>query len=141
MRFWDSSALIPLLIEETTTAKLREILESDPAFAVWWGSRVECVSAISRLERMSELDARQANAVFGHSRQLFDSAVEVPASQVLRDLACRLLRVHPLKAADALQLSAALILCEQQPGSLELVSLDDRLRDAAAREGFAVLPG
>jgi hypothetical protein len=140
MRFWDSSALIPLLIEEATTAQLRRILQSDLEFAVWWGSRVECVSAISRLERMRELEPRQAGEIISNSRMLLDSAVEIPPSQVLRDLACRLLRVHPLKAADALQLAAALVTCEQEPASLELVSLDDQLREAAGREGFAVLP-
>jgi predicted nucleic acid-binding protein len=140
VKFWDSSALIPLLIEETTTEQLRKILRADRDFAIWWGSRVECVSAISRLERMKDLESRQAIAVLGNSRLLLESGVEVPPSQVLRDLACRLLRVHALRAADALQLAAALVICEQDPASMELVSLDDQLREAAGREGFSVLP-
>lgn len=140
MKFWDSSALIPLFLEETTTTQLRGILASDPSLCIWWGSRVECVSAISRLERLRELEPGQAIEVLAHGRALFDSALEVPPSQVLRDLACRLLRVHPLRAADALQLAAALVLCEQQPEGLEFVSLDERLREAAGREGFPILP-
>ncbi len=140
MKFWDSSALVPLLLEETTTTQLRRILASDRELSIWWGSRVECVSAISRLERMQELEPGQAIEVLGHGRALFDSAIEVPPSHILRDLACRLLRVHALRAADALQLAAALVLCEQEPGGLELVSLDEHLREAAGREGFPVLP-
>jgi uncharacterized protein len=140
VKFWDSSALIPLLIDEATTEPLRKILQADPDFAVWWGSRVECASAISRLERMRDLESREAIAVLANSRLLLDSGLEVPPSQVLRDLACRLLRVHVLRAADALQLAAALVICEQDAASMELVSLDDQLREAAGREGFSVLP-
>jgi hypothetical protein len=58
---------------------------------------------------------------------------------VLRDLAERLLRVHSLRAADSLQLAAAIIAAEREPVTLDLVSLDDRLNDAASREGFRVL--
>ncbi len=58
----------------------------------------------------------------------------------MRDQAGRLLRLHPLRAADALQLAAAIIACEHQPESLPLVTLDQRLAEAARREGFAVLP-
>jgi hypothetical protein len=49
------------------------------------------------------------------------------------------LRVHPLRAADALQLAAAYIAAERRPSSLELVILDDRLAAAARREGFVLL--
>ena len=140
MRFWDSSALIPLLIEEKTTPQVRGILKSDPDFSVWWGSRIECVSAISRLERMKALNSRDTTEALRGSATLLDTAVEIAPSPALRDLTCRLLRVHPLTSADAVQLAAALIACEQKPSTLELVSLDERLRDAAGREGFRVLP-
>jgi hypothetical protein len=54
--------------------------------------------------------------------------------------ALRLLGVHPLRAADALQLAAALILVRDNPAGRELVSLDERLRESALLEGFRVLP-
>jgi hypothetical protein len=48
----------------------------------------------------------------------------------------RLLRVHPLRAAGALQLAAALEWAGAPPDG-ELVTFDERLREAAVREGFA----
>jgi hypothetical protein len=52
----------------------------------------------------------------------------------------RLLSRYPLRAADALQLSAALVAAEDTPDLLPFVCLAGRLRAAAAAEGFAVLP-
>ena len=47
--------------------------------------------------------------------------------------------MHPLRAADALQLAAAFLAAERRPASLELVTLDDRVAAAARKEGFAVI--
>lgn len=57
----------------------------------------------------------------------------------VRDHAERMVRSYPLRAADALQLGAAITAAEQEPASLEFVTLDRRLAEAAAREGFQVL--
>lgn len=43
MRFWDSSAIMPLLVAEATTQSIQKTAQRDPAMVVWWGSRVECV--------------------------------------------------------------------------------------------------
>jgi predicted nucleic acid-binding protein len=67
--------------------------------------------------------------------------MEIPASTAVRDQSIRLLRVHPLRAADALQLAAALIAATFQPDSLEFISLDGRQSEAAEREGFRVPAG
>jgi uncharacterized protein len=65
---------------------------------------------------------------------------EVTPSEDVRERAERLLGVHALRAADALQLAAALIWARERPARLEFVCLDGRLRGIAWREGFAVLP-
>jgi hypothetical protein len=44
------------------------------------------------------------------------------------------------RAADALQFVAALVSCEEEPIGERLVSLDQRLREAALLEGFVVIP-
>ena len=67
--------------------------------------------------------------------------MEVPATAPVREQAMRLLRVHPLRAADALQLAAALVAAGFQPDGLPFVTLDSRQADAAEREGFTVLKG
>jgi len=64
----------------------------------------------------------------------------VTAIEPVRARALRLVRTHALGAADALQLAAALVACGERPEALPFVCLDDRLRDAARREGFPVLP-
>lgn len=138
MRFWDSSALVPLLVPEASTERLTALMREDPATAVWWTTPVECASAVARLareERMSRYATAQAVELLTTARRGWS---EVPPTDRVRDQAMRLLRLHPLRAADALQLAAALVLAEHDPRTLPFVTLDERLALAAEREGFAV---
>ena len=139
MKFWDASALVPLLIAEPTTRPLQEFAEQDPDMLVWWGSQVECASALARLERAAALDAKAVSTSFERLKQLVDGWHEVEPSAIVRENAVRFLRVHPLRAADALQLAAAFVAAECRPSSLQIVTLDERLADAARKEGFALV--
>ena len=139
MKFWDSSALVPLLVEEPATSALLELRQRDPVVVVWWATEVECVSAIARLERESGLSSQAAAEAFDRLHTLARSWHEVQPVVEAREVAVRLLRVHPLRAADALQLAAAFVAAERRPPTLEFLSLDDRLTQAAAREGFRVV--
>lgn len=67
------------------------------------------------------------------------SWVEIEPVEQVRRRAIRLLRLHPLRAADALQLAAALTAADEDPQRLDVVSSDDHLSAAARREGFKVL--
>ena len=138
MRFWDSSALVPLLVEERRRAALLAILERDPLMFVWWGSPLECTSAIARRERDGDLDAHGASTALERLRSIASSWNEVAATELVRNTASRLLRVHPLRSADALQLAAAVLAADGQPSELPFLSLDERLNDAASREGFPI---
>ena len=138
MRFWDSSALVPLLAEEESTAAALARLRQDPQVAVWWGTPVECASAIARLERDGAPPERVVEA-FARLDDIARAWTEVEPHDEVRDVARRLLRVHPLRAADALQLAAAYIIAERRPATLEVVTLDERLRLAAMKEGFVTL--
>lgn len=139
MKFWDASAIVPLLMMEPTTNTLQPLVEKDPTVLVWWATEVECASAISRLERDEALDDGAATQAYHRLRQLAQTWHEVDPSDPVREAAVRFLRVHPLRAADALQLAAAFIAAERRPSSLELVTLDDRLAAAARKEGFVVI--
>ena len=139
MRFWDASAIVPLLIAEAPTRRLQAFAASDPDILVWWGSGGECASALARLERDAALDPQAAALAFSRLEQLAAGWHEVDPSDIVRGTATRLLRVHPLRAADALQLAAAFIAAEQRPASLEMLTLDERLAGAAQKEGFAVI--
>jgi predicted nucleic acid-binding protein len=135
MKFWDSSAVVPLLVyEEHTEGALRR-LRQDPEMAVWWGTAVECASALARLERDGAPADRVADA-FARLDALAEAWSEVEPHDDIRSTARRLLRVHPLRAADALQLAAAYLVAEGRPATLEVLTLDDRVRLAAVKEGF-----
>lgn len=132
---------MPLLLAEPQRAALLAALERDPVMLVWWGTPVECVSAIARREREGALGLQEARAAIGRLKSLALSWQEVLPSDAVRSTAQRLLRVHPLRAADSLQLAAAVVAAERDPASLPVVSLDERLGDAATREGFEVVRG
>lgn len=139
MKFWDASAIVPLLVAEEATRQLQAIAAQDSAMLVWWGSVVECISALARLERDGALEARAMTIALHRLQQLCAAWHEVDPSDEIRETAVRFLRVHPLRAADALQLGAAFAAAERRPSSLEIVTLDDRLANAARKEGFAVI--
>ncbi|HUG39849.1 MAG TPA: hypothetical protein VMM12_05165, partial [Longimicrobiales bacterium] len=66
------------------------------------------------------------------------SWTEVLPSNEVRDRAVRLVRVHSLRAADALQLAAAQLWAGTS-ASAELVTFHERLALAARLEGLRVL--
>ena len=139
MKFWDASAIVPLLVAEAATRFLQELAKRDADMLAWWGSQVECASALARLERADHLDRRGAALAFDRLKQVADGWHEIEPGEFVRQNAIRFLRVHPLRAADALQLAAAFVAAERRPASLEVVTLDDRLADAARKEGFALI--
>lgn len=140
MRFWDASAIVPLLLAEDGRGAVLGELERDPGMFVWWGTPVECVSAIGRREREGALALADATLAIDRLRALAEAWHEVLPSDTVRATAQRLLRVHPLRAADSLQLAAAVVASEGDPARLPFVSLDERLNEAALREGFRVVP-
>jgi len=139
VKFWDASAIVPLLVNEETTRRLQAVAAKDSAMLVWWGSAVECISALACLERDDALDPPAMTLALQRLRQLSAGWHEIDPSDEIRETAARFLRVHPLRAADALQLAAAFSAAERRPASLEIVTLDDRLANAARKEGFALL--
>ncbi|MGH2830894.1 MAG: type II toxin-antitoxin system VapC family toxin [Actinomycetota bacterium] len=130
---------MPLLVDQQRTAALQALYVADPAVFVWWGTEIECVSAVSRLERSGDLTAAAATTAFARLDALAGFWNEIDPLRSIRGTARRILRVHDLRATDALQLSAALIASENQPAFLEFVSLDRRLAAAADREGLRVV--
>lgn len=141
MKFWDSSAIVPLLVAEPSTKDMQSLAARDGNMLVWWATAVECASALARLERDGGLDEAAATSAFDRLKQLGASWHEVEAGDAVRDAAIRFLRVHPLRAADALQIAAAFIAANREPATLEFVTLDDRVAGAARKEGFALAYG
>lgn len=135
MRFWDASALVPLLLDQPRTARARQLHAEDPELVVWWGSTIECASAITRLHRDGRLTAADEASARALLLTLKASWFEAQPGDAVRDQALRILRLHPLRAADALQLAAALEWGGSPPEGY-FVTFDERLSAAAQREGF-----
>lgn len=141
MRFWDSSALVALAIEEASSRSCRKLVRADRTIAVWIFSRTEMVSAVQRKHRRAELDAPSTKVALKRIALLASRWSEVDAVDLVRDRAERLLATHDLRAADALQLAAALVLVEDRPARFPFVTADERLAEAAEAEGFdAIVP-
>jgi len=140
VRFWDSSALVPLLVPEAMSRSLQGLYRTDPVMVVWWATEIECTSAIARRQRLGQLREAIVIEAFVRLSALRAGWHEVEPGEDVREAAKRLVRVHDLRTADALQLAAALFVAEARPSTLEFVSLDDRLVAAARREGFSTTP-
>jgi len=140
MNFWDSSAVLPLILDERASSVVRRVLARDLMVAVWWATPVECVSGLARVLREGRIEESGFEALKSRLEEFVAEADEIGPSPVLRETAYRVLRTHSLHAADALQLAAALVWAEHRPSLRGFVCLDQRLRDAASIEGFRVLP-
>jgi uncharacterized protein len=135
--FWDASALVPLCVHESTSrqahSQLRKFLP-----VVWWGSLVEVHSAVARLHRLGQMSDEEKKKALSHLDLLNRGWREILPGDHVRELAVRLLDAHELRAADSLQLAAALTWCQQRPAKRDFVCGDERLSKAAAAVGFAV---
>ena len=138
--FWDSSALVLLILPEARSAALTRAFNDDRHPVIWWATPVECHSALVRISRDKRLSRDDAHRAAERLRGLRSRANEIAPSDDIRVRAIHLLTAHGLRSADALQLAAALAWCEGQPSGETLVSADERLRKAARHEGFDLLP-
>ncbi|MDQ8208991.1 type II toxin-antitoxin system VapC family toxin [Coraliomargarita sp. SDUM461003] len=139
MNFWDSSAILPLLVSEATSRSTRAYLEKQPDVAVWWATPVECMSALARKEREGRLNLSQMVLAKKNLDEVMRNSVVVGASDRVRLLAQKLLRRYPLRAADSLQLAAACVLAGDATGDYGFVCNDERLAIAASKEGFEII--
>ena len=141
MRFWDSSAVVPLLCPQQKTAEVIAIREQDPAVVVWAWTPAECLSALCRLQRDGALSEEGLWLARGRLDDLRRTWTEVSDLAAVTARAERCLLLHPLRAADAGQLAAALLLSERLAQGIGFVTFDRRLAEAARREGLEVIGG
>jgi predicted nucleic acid-binding protein len=139
VRFWDTSALVPLLVAEPESQRADRWLRQDPDVVVWTLTRVELLSALARRRRQQPQAAPRLTAARRELLAAWRRWSEVTAVEVVRRYAERVVETHPLRAADAIQIGAALVAAEEDPAGLDFVTLDRRQAEAAEREGFRVL--
>lgn len=136
MKYWDTSALVPLVIAEPETQRMRLLLEEDPHIVTWAWSSVDLTSAVERRAQQGELTRDQRRRALDRFIELAQAWDEVTDVLMVRRRALAVLARHPLRDADAAQLGAALAVAPEQGGPLGFVCLDERLADAAEREGL-----
>lgn len=138
MRFWDASAVVPVLVQEPSSDAARTALALDSQIVVWWATPVECFSAIARQGREGLLSVEDVDLARDRLSTLSATWSEVEPSEQIRSRAGLLLLRHPLRSGDALQLSAALAWVTDRPKGQTFYASDSRLRTAARLEGFVV---
>lgn len=139
MRYWDTSALAPAILTEAGSDLVESWLHTDDLVCTWGWTRVELASAVERRAREGALTPKQRGEALRLVAQIADAATEVVDLEAVRTRAVVLLARHAVRAADAAQLAAALVVAEGGLRGLPFVCLDRRLADAAVREGFDVL--
>ncbi len=139
LAFWDTSAIVPLCCRQPQTSEARRAARLYGRQVVWWATPIEAVSSLERLSREGDLSTKDRTQAFARLAYLRERWNEIQPVDEVRDLAERLLRAHKLRAADALQLAAALAWCSNQPRGRHFIGADDRLAEAAEIEGFSVL--
>jgi uncharacterized protein len=140
VRFWDTSAIVPLLVDEPSSPQTRELAADGTEIAVWWATLVECIAALARRERQGELEADQVSLARTTLRALASHWIEITPSDRIRGIAQRIVTFHEIRTAGAFQLAAAMAASDEDPETVAIVTLDERLALAARREGFRVLP-
>jgi predicted nucleic acid-binding protein len=135
--FWDSSALVPLCVQEAATHSAESLLRKF-APVVWWGSAVEIHSAICRLHREREIPDQGKQGAIARLELMGNGWREILPGDQLRELALQLLGEYSLRAADSLQLAAALTWCDQRPARRNFICADRRLSTTAKSVGFVV---
>ena len=140
MRFWDTSAVVPLCVDEPSSTVVHDLHDVDDGMAVWWATSVEFASAFARLCRLGALTVEGEQAAQELAAEYRHTWTEILPSAALREHAIRLLSVHELRSGDSLQLAAAVSWAGPEREGREFVCVDRRLSEAARREGFRVLP-
>lgn len=136
--FWDSSALAPLCMREPSTQRARAFFRRYSP-VVWWASDVELYSAIARSLRFGSVNASEADRATAALDRIRFNWREIMPGDDLRKLARDLLDRFPLRAADSLQLAAALTWCDNRPPGRTFLCGEKRLAQAAEALGFSVI--
>jgi predicted nucleic acid-binding protein len=144
MQFWDSSALLPLVVRQRPFSdRCRRAFGGEASRAIAFLARVECRSAIERLAREGILDTRARRRSLTKIDKLVAAFDIVTFSAEVEARALALLGRHPLRALGALQLGCAQGLAPRRATDTlpEFVCCDRKLAEAAAAEGFSLVIG
>jgi predicted nucleic acid-binding protein len=139
MLYWDSSALVASFISEQETNKVRSFsmnagdLRSYTAII----TPLEIESAIQRRFKEQSITVKQIDEARLLTMEFRKKTYLVVADQNILDIALHIQKIYNLRVADALQLGSARAGTEN-PSKVYFLCLDEKLNEAAKREGFNV---
>ncbi len=136
--YFDASALVKKYIEETGSGVVQDLLQASlPATSRY--TALEVISAVSRRCRSGDLSSAERDRIADDLDRDVEAMYIVEVVGEVISTASRLLRRHPLRAADTLQLASASVVQQKLDGSIQFISFDRRLNQAASREGLSIL--
>lgn len=138
MSFWDSSAIVPLCVNENRSQSARRLWRLFREHNFWRESAVEVESTFARMDREGLLDSGSNRFALKQLKVIETRWLPVESSTRIIEIARTLPRQHGLRALDSLQLAAALVWCKEFPKNKNFVSGDSRLLKAAKGVGFTV---
>lgn len=136
MNYWDSSALVTLFVEQPCSSKYAALYEREGQVVTAWHSVAECASAFCRLCREGLVTEAQLTELLARLQTQAVNWYILASGNRLEHLTLRMLRIHPLRAMDAIHLAAACLVRGDEIGPMGFFSEDARLAEAAAKEGF-----
>jgi predicted nucleic acid-binding protein len=139
MLFWDSSALLAIILHESSAALLRPFLDEDPEVASSFITPLEIVSTIWRRQHADLFSLAQVQDVDQLYSVITKNWITLGDTRTI-DVALRLVARQPLRTGDAIQLASALEVADREGVMLPFVTLDEELGAAARAEGLRVLP-
>jgi predicted nucleic acid-binding protein len=134
--FWDTSALLPLLCHDPFSTRARELLRKHSTIVVWWGSSVEANAAFSRLQKEGRITAVGVQNALSFLAELRIRWREILPVDRVREIAEECCHRYTIRSADAFQLAAALVWCNERPKGRNFICFDSQLLEAARAAGF-----
>ena len=139
--FLDTSALVKLYVREPGTDRLLPLVTDRPEnrFAVSSIAAVEVRSAIRRRQRAGDVDPDVASAILDAARSHQETRfVRQPVNDTVIDTAQEMIDRYNLRAYDAIQLAACLVVGATSREAITFVCSDHRLLEAARSEQLSV---
>ena len=134
MLFLDASALVKRYVEEDGSDSVIEAMAGQ-SVAISRLSATEVVSAICRRCREGDMRVEQRETALRSIDSERPDFHVVELTEEVTTRAAALLRRHPLRASDSLQLAACLLLADELGKPTSLLAFDEQLVSAAQAEG------
>ena len=135
----ESSAVLAWLLDEDGGAFVRRTLADTPTIIASDLTLIECDRVLHRAAALGELTEAEAADRRAHLTTAAAHWHILHIGAEVVDRARRPFPGDPIRTLDAIHLASALVARSAVAG-LELLSLDDRIRSAARKLGFEVLP-